>query len=499
MVNNTALDLQVINETFGENADLYEDVLRVPTTATQEEIQLAYFDRRSELFTLLAKIDAAMKDPQSESSSSMMIDQRRYKAERQMDSVVFAVRILADPTLRILYDEIRPERVGIIQLGYPLKLKQTQSAVPTESSSVVSRTSSALSSTMNNDDDNNNYRSQPKHQQQYKQQYHQREHHQREQSPPQQNQQEWPSRVVTPTELPANSSTVSESKSWVKSAYGSLLSFGNNSRTEYGDNIDDDNDDDDNDNDTEIEREREDFEENIDIYNNNPRKQKRRQKQQQPSPSTSPTCPAEYHLRENPARVEKERKSLWGRKKRKKKKQSKHQNGVPSNQIIDSNVTDKSMTDNKKDSHDNHKVGDRDSSARTRTTSKREGRGVSNDLKKIMSIQSEHTTGTGEESERDDDTRTFLDDDGDTFATLSVFSNDDDEKLQKKANTCGKQGMFGCITGSKTFQKLSDEISGACEDTLISVDQVFNAFTLTDKDIKAVTKKIGKAKRQLET
>ena len=125
MVNNTALDLQVINETFGENADLYEDVLRVPTTATQEEIQLAYFDRRSELFTLLAKIDAAMKDPQSESSSSMMIDQRRYKAERQMDSVVFAVRILADPTLRILYDEIRPERVGIIQLGYPLKLKQT--------------------------------------------------------------------------------------------------------------------------------------------------------------------------------------------------------------------------------------------------------------------------------------------------------------------------------------------------------------------------------------
>jgi len=58
--------------------------------------------------------------------------------------------------------------------------------------------------------------------------------------------------------------------------------------------------------------------------------------------------------------------------------------------------------------------------------------------------------------------------------------------------------MFSCISASKTFKSLTDELSGACEDTLVSVDQVFHAFTLTDKDIKAVTKKIGKAKRLLE-
>ena len=527
-----ALDLQVIDDTFGKNADLYEDVLRVPTTATQEEIQLAYFDRRSELFTLLAKIDAAMKGPQSESSSSM-VDQRRYKAEKQMDSVVFAVRILADPTLRLSYDDIRPDRVGVGVIlpaqagGYTLQ--QTQSAVTTESSSVaISHTSSnAMSSTMssnsNNDNNTSNNNSNSNNKRRSRKQQQQQQ-NQRDRTPPQQNQHASPPRTVTPTELPANissSTSVSETKSWIHSAFsGSLFS----------------NDDDDG-----IGKEQEDFGDNTDTYNNPPtRKQKRRQKQQQEqqqpsSTSSSPDRPsAEYDHREQqqeyPVEKVKEKKSLWGRKKRKKKKESKDSNGISLNNNIDSNVMiDTSMTDSE-DIHNNNNNsqhnnsnnigggggGDHDNArSSSSSNSKLRGGGVFSNFKRSVSMQrsstshTEHTTGTemtrtGDQQgdgEDDDDTRTFLDDDGETFASASVFSNADEEELHKNAAaTCGReQGMFGCITGTKTFRNISDEVSGACEDTLISVDQVFNAFTLTDKDIKAVTKKIHKAKMQLES
>ena len=524
-----ALDLQVIDDTFGKNADLYEDVLRVPTTATQEEIQLAYFDRRSELFTLLAKIDAAMKGPQSESSSSMA-DQRRYKAEKQMDSVVFAVRILADPTLRLSYDDIRPDRVGVGVIlpaaqagGYTLQ--QTQSAVTTESSSVaISHTSSsAMSSTMssnsNNDNNTSNNNSNSNNKRRSRKQQQQQQ-NQRDRTPPQQNQHASPPRTVTPTELPANissSTSVSDTKSWIHSAFsGSLFS---------------------NDDDNDIGKEQEDFGDNADTYNNTPtRKQKRRQKQQQQSSSTSssPDRPsAEYDHREQqqeyPVEKVKEKKSLWGRKKRKKKKESKDSNGISLNNNINSNVMiDTSMTDSE-DIHNNNSQhnnsnniggsggGDHDNarSSSSSSNSKLRGGGVFSNFKRSVSMQrsstshTEHTTGTEmtgtgdqqEEGDDDDDTRTFLDDDGETFASASVFSNAaDDEELHQNAATCGReQGMFGCITGTKTFRNISDEVSGACEDTLISVDQVFNAFTLTDKDIKAVTKKIHKAKMQLES
>ena len=63
----------------------------------------------------------------------------------------------------------------------------------------------------------------------------------------------------------------------------------------------------------------------------------------------------------------------------------------------------------------------------------------------------------------------------------------------------GKSDILSCITNSRVLRNISDELSGACEDTLMSVDQVFNAFTLTDKDIRAVTKRIDRAKRQLDS
>ena len=61
-----------------------------------------------------------------------------------------------------------------------------------------------------------------------------------------------------------------------------------------------------------------------------------------------------------------------------------------------------------------------------------------------------------------------------------------------------RSDMLSCITNSRILRNISDEISGACEDALVSVDQVFNAFTLTDKDIRAVTRRIDKAKQQFD-
>lgn len=98
-----SLDLSVIDQAFGDYADLYSDILRVSVVATPEQIQLAYFDRRSELFTLLAKMDSK---PQDDATLS-----QRVEAESKMDAVVLAVRILGDPDQRLQYDRIRQERL----------------------------------------------------------------------------------------------------------------------------------------------------------------------------------------------------------------------------------------------------------------------------------------------------------------------------------------------------------------------------------------------------
>jgi hypothetical protein len=97
------MDLTVVDKAFGDFADLYSDVLRVIVAATHEQIQLAYFDRRSELFTLLAKLDAKSQDERTAKA--------RRQAERRMDSVVLAVRILGDPDTRAKYDEARQGRL----------------------------------------------------------------------------------------------------------------------------------------------------------------------------------------------------------------------------------------------------------------------------------------------------------------------------------------------------------------------------------------------------
>jgi len=470
------LDLKLIDETYGNNADLYEDVLRVSTTATQDEIQLAYFDRRSELFTMLAKIDAAARGPRSELSLAS-VDQRRYLAERKMDSVVFAVRILADPALRKAYNRIRPERTSIessslnhTSVGYTLQ--QSPSAVIGSSAAAsISRSSSATSESSTKSSN--------------RAEKHSIDNDNLYQQPPQM------PRVVTPTELPPvarSSSSASESKNWIQSTFSSSLFSsigGHPSKTE------------------------DDLEEYDRDEERNSRKSKRKHKQQQSSSTHNRDRDAEPIQKSNPeSSGEKEKKSIWGRKKRKKKKQNKDElGGMFLNNSIDVNATDTSMTDYEDVNYRNkEKAKDIDSSSRPKLSNKsstsntdyevspheavrREGELRRYDGREIVDDE------TLDETLDDDDTRTFHGDDGETFATGSVFSNPGDEEPA----SCGGDGMFGCLSGSKAFKRIATEVSGACEDTLVSVDQVFHAFTLTDKDIKAVRKKIHKAKRQLES
>jgi hypothetical protein len=97
-------NLLVIDEAFGPSADLYIDVLGVQPNASNGQIQHSYFDRREELFRLLNDID---EDQEQDSVTAS----HRLHAERKLDAVVVAMRILGDSELRIEYDDMRFERL----------------------------------------------------------------------------------------------------------------------------------------------------------------------------------------------------------------------------------------------------------------------------------------------------------------------------------------------------------------------------------------------------
>lgn len=88
--------LEAVDAAFGPSSDLYKDVLRVKSNASPEQIQRAYFDRRNELLHLLEKV----KDKRE-----------KLLAEKKMDAVVSAMKILGDPELRLQYDDLRSERL----------------------------------------------------------------------------------------------------------------------------------------------------------------------------------------------------------------------------------------------------------------------------------------------------------------------------------------------------------------------------------------------------
>jgi curved DNA-binding protein CbpA len=297
-------DLAVVDEAYSDFADLYSDVLRVSVVATHEQIQLAYFDRRSELFTLLAKIDA--KEQVEETA------EQRFQAERKMDAVVLAVRVLGDAEQRLSYDKIR--------------------------------------------------------------------------------------RRAANGQLPGH-----EPDHRALQALDSMPSAGG---------------------DEDLHREKK---------HAISRKIRRKEREPEPKPEPKP---------------EKKEKRL--RKKSSKKDKSPPPEPEP---VVEPDL----RMDGSKETVDTEHLTEDDDSHR-----------------ELRSFR------TDDEDVRDDI----------TYQTeiASVASGRDEEQ----------GGVLSCITNSRMLRSISDEISGACEDALVSVDQVFNAFTLTDKDIRAVTRRIDKAKKQFD-
>ena len=101
------LNLQVIDKAYGPYADLYVDVLRVSYLASDKEIQAAFFSRRTEIFAILSKLNC---DDDSE-NDEIALSQRRF-AERRMDAVVMAFRILKAPESRKAYEKERERRIA---------------------------------------------------------------------------------------------------------------------------------------------------------------------------------------------------------------------------------------------------------------------------------------------------------------------------------------------------------------------------------------------------
>eukprot|EP00546_Thalassionema_frauenfeldii_P014596 CAMPEP_0178930066 /NCGR_PEP_ID=MMETSP0786-20121207/21004_1 /TAXON_ID=186022 /ORGANISM="Thalassionema frauenfeldii, Strain CCMP 1798" /LENGTH=272 /DNA_ID=CAMNT_0020606503 /DNA_START=76 /DNA_END=891 /DNA_ORIENTATION=- len=96
-------DLEIVDQAFGPDADLYMDVLRVSYFSSDDEIQSAFFDRRSEIFGILSKL--------TDSQDEVSMSQRRL-AERRMDAIVMTFRILKDPALRAIYEGERERRIA---------------------------------------------------------------------------------------------------------------------------------------------------------------------------------------------------------------------------------------------------------------------------------------------------------------------------------------------------------------------------------------------------
>jgi hypothetical protein len=65
-------------------------------------------------------------------------------------------------------------------------------------------------------------------------------------------------------------------------------------------------------------------------------------------------------------------------------------------------------------------------------------------------------------------------------------------------NSHDETALIASSTSASEYilEKVTDEISGSCQDTLMSVDQVLSAFCLSGRDIDAVTKRVDRAKRQ---
>lgn len=93
----------------------------------------------------------------------------------------------------------------------------------------------------------------------------------------------------------------------------------------------------------------------------------------------------------------------------------------------------------------------------------------------------------------------------DTSVLDTSFPDYEDEATLREVDWCGlsrsserrgsKNRGFVAKT-SAVLRAINSEMEGSINDTITAVDQVLNAFTLQDRDIRAVTSRIDKASTQ---
>jgi curved DNA-binding protein CbpA len=357
-------DLSVVDHAFGVFADLYSDILRVSVAATHEQIQLAYFDRRSELFTLLAKLDT---EPNPTDNST----EQKLGAERKMDAVVLAVRVLGDADTRLWYDQQRQERLMN-------RRRAAHGQLPGHSSQ-PDKTTRAGGTSLDSV------------------------------APLEEQQQQEAKKDSTFSARRKKSRSVQLQKTppqhHKKSKKTTSAKEQQRSRSSSRD---------------------------------------KRQKQQQDSSSDA-------------------------------KKKNHPIAGIRSKDTVD---TDTHMTD---DDDSGRPHGTRTTKMTSTTTTKRA----------TMALE--------EEQRQDKEDTLDAASEGASFGTdLGECASLVPSKSEASKRGEMKNGMLSVITNSRILRNISEELSGACEDALTSVDQVFNAFTLTDKDISAVLKRIDRAKKQFD-
>jgi len=93
---------KLIHHAYGKDASIYEDVLRIPRNSSKEEIDSAFFDRRYELYEAIRQ-NSNEKNCDNNSDNSILENTKKL-CEQKMDALVLAYRILSDPLKRNEYD-----------------------------------------------------------------------------------------------------------------------------------------------------------------------------------------------------------------------------------------------------------------------------------------------------------------------------------------------------------------------------------------------------------
>jgi len=96
--------MEIIKFTYGENVDLYKDVLRVTSVASDQEIQSAFVARRYELFNQLQNASNSRPPKQSPNGKLITDMTERKFTEKKMDALIKTYRLLSDAVKRKQYN-----------------------------------------------------------------------------------------------------------------------------------------------------------------------------------------------------------------------------------------------------------------------------------------------------------------------------------------------------------------------------------------------------------